>query len=73
MHRYSATPKNKFVPRGKIKKGVKRPLSKAEKQGLRPQVIVPLKLRAKNASEKQVESLRYKIEAQKHLKAQSTN
>jgi hypothetical protein len=40
---YSAAPKYKFVTRGKIKNGVICPLSKAEKQGLRPQDIVPLK------------------------------
>jgi hypothetical protein len=36
LNGYSATPKYEFVPRGKIKKGVIRPLSEAEKQGLRP-------------------------------------
>ncbi len=34
-HGYSADPKCEFVSRGKIKKGVIHPLSKAEKQGLR--------------------------------------
>jgi hypothetical protein len=44
-------------------------LSEAEKQGLRPQDIVLLKLHAKIAFKKQVQSLRYKIEAPKHLKS----
>ncbi len=52
-----------------MKKGVIRPLSKAEKQGLRPQDIVPLKSHAKKCIQKQVKSLRYKIEAPEYLKS----
>ncbi len=37
---------------GRYKKGVIYPLSKAEKQGLAPQDIVPLKLVAKNQIQK---------------------
>ncbi len=47
-HGYSAAPKYEFVSRGKVRrKGLLCPLSKAEKQGLIPQDIVPLKSHAK--------------------------
>jgi hypothetical protein len=50
------------ISRGTIKKGAIQPLSKPEKQVLIPKDIVPLELRAINASGKQIEGLRYKKE-----------
>ncbi len=48
-----------------IKKGVIHPLSKAEKQGLGPQDIVPLKSHEKKRIQKAGRELRYEIEAPK--------